>query len=429
MEKLVADSPIKIRHNKGIENDVVSGIIMYGTCILVAFMPVASGSRGFSESLGRNLLASCDALLIGLFLIAIPYSRARLVSSATILLIVLSAAYLMVDEQFPPFAIAYQGVRKSILWLLAIVLGAALREKAIGPVCATIMTVLTLVCLYGIKQYFIQSPFDAQLLSAQSASIYANKIGQYTRATSVLSSGFHLGMAGCILICLTVYAKNISYFLRISIISIALFGIYASFTRTFLIVALGVIAIRLTIHSRARIWSSIFIAILTITALQFFKIDLIGTGVSAAANDDRFAGRSESYIEFFSYLAREPLGWLIGFGPGTAGSTLGDQYLPFGVPWIEPHNVFTKYIFEFGLPVALYVYVSIAILAASKRDQSSRYSASSARMALFVLCVSGLTITSVETWPVSIYVGLLLGMLCAPSRPSLQTRLLSAGTA
>jgi hypothetical protein len=393
-------------------DSVLRKALVFGTSLLIMIMPVASGARGLSPDVGRAMLAGCDAALILLFFLSFPIARARLLKTLVVFMLAHSLIFMLKGTAFPGLADSYQGLRKSVLWLLAICLGSALPERSIRLIINTMLVTLICICLYGIKQYFIFSAFDQALLGAQSANIYANKIAGATRAISVLSSGFHLGMAGCILICIVAYHTPLSLPWKLLFYAIALFAIYASLTRTFLIISAAVLILPILARSGIRTFIFGLVGLTVFTGLMMFKIDLAEIAFDAAMNDDRFTSRGDSYAAFFEYLRQSPIGWLIGFGPGTAGSTLSDAYIASGSPWIEPHNIFTKYIFEYGAPLAICLFAVLAIMVGSRYRRPNAVSPGMARLSIFVLCISGLTITSVETWPVSLYIGLLIGMLC-----------------
>jgi O-antigen ligase len=398
--------------SRSMMDSVLRKVLVFGTGLLIMIMPVASGARGLSPDVGRAMLAGCDAALILLFFLSFPIARARLLKTLVIFMLAHSLIFMLFGAYFPVLADSYQGLRKSILWLLAICLGSALPDRSVRLMINIMIATLVFICLYGIKQYFIFSEFDQALLGAQSANIYANKIAGATRAISVLSSGFHLGMAGCILICIVAYYAPLPLLWKLVFYAIALFAIFASLTRTFLLISVVVLILPLLARSGMRVFIFGLIGLTVFTGLMMLKIDLAEIAFDAAMNDDRFTSRGESYTAFFEYLRQSPIGWLIGFGPGTAGSTLGDTYIRSGSPWIEPHNIFTKYVFEYGAPLAICLFAVLALMIGSRYKRSDSESPGMARLAIFVLCISGLTITSVETWPVSLYIGLLIGMLC-----------------
>jgi O-antigen ligase len=409
IDALATDRP---ERPKSMIDSVLMKVLVFGTGLLIMIMPLASGARGLSLDVGRAMLAGCDAALILLFFLSFPIARARLLKTLVVFMLAHSLIFMLQGSAFPGLADSYQGLRKSILWLLAICVGSALTERSVRLIVNIMLATLVCISLYGIKQYFIFSTFDQALLGAQSANIYANKIAGATRAISVLSSGFHLGMAGCILICIVTYHTRLPLLWKLTFYVIALFAIYASLTRTFLIISAAVLILPFLARSGMRTFIFALIGLTVFTGLMMFQIDLAEIAFDAAMNDDRFTSRGDSYAAFFEYLRQSPIGWLIGFGPGTAGSTLGDTYVAAGSPWIEPHNIFTKYIFEYGAPLAICLFAVLAIMIGTQYRRPDAESPGTARLAIFVLCMSGLTITSVETWPVSLYIGLLIGMLC-----------------
>ncbi|KQV33406.1 hypothetical protein ASE37_17670 [Rhizobium sp. Root268] len=320
-------------------------------------------------------------------------------------------------QPYPDLFVAYQGIRKSLMWLMAIFIGSVLSIEYRSKILFWVLVSCTIVCAYGVKQYFAIGEFDQQLLAAQSASEYANKISGATRATSVLSSGFHLGMAGCLVIAIILFDERPNTIFRCVLLGIAAFAIYASLTRTFLIISLMLLIGKLVGRNLPRVYYISVFVVLIILLCACFDLDVLGGIIDAVLDDSRFLNRGESYVQFLEFMKASPSALLLGFGPGSAGSTLGTDFIDIGAAWIEPHNIFLKYTFEFGAIVTIILVILITQTVLKDRTGKGLVSLSSSL--LFIVTVSGLTITSVEAWPITLYIGFIIGC-SVPFNSSLQ---------
>lgn len=375
-------------------------------CLLVLFVvlaPLSSAVRGISAPLGNIALLFSDLLFILAF--AVAFIRTVKLSNILIVALILySLVFLIADSNYPGFYAYFLGFRKSVYFLMALTLGLQLSRRDMQTLLPVMKGMLIVICLYGIKQYFFRSSFDMALLQAQAADVYSNQISGQTRSTSFLSSGFHLGMAGVLLMNMATYKRK-TYLVDLLFAVIAFGAIYVSFTRTFLIIAVFLLFARMFLFTYIRFFvASLFFVFLALLVSMFEPALL-----SFQIDDARLLNRASSYIHFWESREADPLKSFLGFGIGSAGSTLW-RYFPVG-NWIEPHNVFLKYIFEFGPLWAVVIFLWVAQL--TKRSmrlmpQNSVYFPQFILALLLTIVISGLTITSVEALPISLFIAILI---------------------
>ncbi|WP_169194923.1 hypothetical protein [Devosia sp. MC1541] len=380
---------------------------------LLVLAPIASGARGLDASLGRALIAAVDVALVAYFMSTLTSKR-----SGFDVLIAAMIGYAFVQwaffVNFPGIEGAVQGFRKTFVLLVAISVGRHIKDENHSFIRASIVFSLIYVCLYGIKQRFYFDSFDQALLNAQSSDFYSNVIDNQIRSLSLLSGAFHLGTAACVLAMYAIFKSGLSKTKRLLLWAVAVGACYSSLTRTFLIIIFAVPLLTFLMQSKARLVVGIYITVLGVALLDFFSGGLVSTEFWALVYDDRLRGRSVSYLGFAEYWTEFPGALITGFGLGSAGSGLGEVFAQSGSIWNEPHNVFLKYVFELGIPlgcVALWIffYFTKAAWLNAGRDRWVYVAM------MLVLAVAGLTITSVEVWPINIYVGILIGMASRPS--------------
>jgi hypothetical protein len=399
-----------------------AGAWRYGVivCTLIIAMPMFSAVRGVSQPLGRVLMGVTDMIMLAMFLWSLFKPGLRTLKFLILGLLALSVLNIAFWTHDVPLTATYQGFRKSILWLLAICIGYSVRRRDRNIVLWIITGVCVVVAVYAVKQWlFGFTAFDKQMLDAQSAQEYANKIGDYQRAISILSSGFHVGMTGTLLIIIALTIKQapnpLAWGRSAILIVIGALGIYASFTRTFMIIAAALACVQI---SRSGKHPLIRVGVLTagaaIMAVGFFA-GYFSQLEQAIFSDYRFTSRSISYEAMATLFSTYPVGLFSGYGLGSAGSTLGESFAIGGAHWVEPHNVLLKYVVEFGAPLSLWLYWEIGkVVRAAKPDPMLRFDNSLSMLGVFLLIGAGLTITSVETWPISLYIGFLIGMFAIP---------------
>lgn len=352
-----------------------------------------------------------DIVLVLLFMIFVAVVNVK-ASDFIVVVLVLSALVHVVSDQSPDLITLYQGFRKSVLWIICISLGARLNERQSVAFVNGVFAICFFVCLYSVKQSIMPGDFDGMLLSVQSANEYANRIGDIQRSISILSSAFHVSFAAVVLLSISFCADWYGNFLRISGIICAGAGLYFSHTRTFAIIAIliGVIHIlKLNMFKLFILFA--FLVNGALVSLIIWDFDAIDYTIFLFQADDRFSNRSESYVMFFRYMGENHIAWFAGHGLGSAGSTLGAKFGIFDLPWIEPHNIFLKYLFEFGYTFggAALMFLVYFWVVGCKQHSHAQFS----RMNFYLgisLAISGLTITSVEAIPISLYVGTMLGI-------------------
>lgn len=382
--------------------------IILMTCLFL--YPFASGLRGFNLQVGNAAMFLADIVLIFLFIVSVTVINVK-VSDFIVAVFILSALVHVVSNQSPDVFTLYQGFRKSILWIICISLGARLCVSQSIVFINGIFVVCVFICLYSVKQSLMPGDFDRGLLSIQAANEYTNRIGDTQRSISILSSAFHVSFAAVLLLSISLCADWYSKLLRLAGVLCAAAGLYFSHTRTFAIIAILIVILHFL---KLNIFRSLILLALLVNgaliSLILYGFDPLDYVYAFFQGDDRFLNRSESYIMYSRYMYESYISWFAGHGLGSAGSTMGDKFASFDLPWIEPHNIFLKYLFEFG-----YIFGSAALLVLAyiwMVGCKQIYHSQLAKMNFYfgiTLIISGLTITSVEAIPISLYVGTMFG--------------------
>ena len=377
----------------------------------VFLSPFSSAMRAINLNFGNILLSICDTIIFILFFISILRgNREKYFCLFLVFIIFYTLIFHFQFSEAQGFSVFYLGFRKAMLFPIAIFIGHSLEFRQLEVLLKYSIISLTVICLNGIRQHFYFTELDHQLLSVQGSDIYTKVIGGNVRSFSFLSSGFHLGMAGFALLSMSLFRRKISI-VDILIASIALFAVYASMTRTMLVICGIAILYRfLFLNFKNGILVILATVPMSLLVLYLFRIDIINSISSRVMNDDRFTNRFESYQNFSTFASHHPDYFVGGFGIGSAGSTLG-TYFPHGY-WIEPHNLFLKYIFELG-PIFGTVMIFFIFRNFFKKPKLASgeifIKFKLGKILMIGMAVSGLTITSVETWPINILIGLIFG--------------------
>jgi hypothetical protein len=388
------------------------------TILYIITVPAALALRGVSEQVGNLTLLATDAVFVAAFLLSL-LNRVSITGITSVAILVQSALFFLLAPDFPGADTLYLGIRKSVFFLMAVSIGLAITSRSKRHVLTALVVVLVFVCGYGLKQAVHLSEYDRMLMSTQAAGYFTGVYRGQVRASSVLSSGFQLGMAGALLLSL-VLSMRMPAWARLVVAGFAVLSIMASITRTFLVIS----ALLVVLWTLSKTWlrATFVLAFLAAVALTS---ELTGNSlIELLLSDSRFTNRSASYVRFVSLLDRFPLGSLVGFGPGSAGSTLGEAFRVTGAAWFEPHSIYLKYVFEFGLPVAAIALLAVSLVVLrgfALHDEAIGVDRWLSLYAASIIAVSGFVITSVEAAPISLYIGILIGIM--PKRRRLPSKL------
>lgn len=397
---------------------------VFGLSAIIVLQPIASGLRGLSPGLGQIAIASLDGLLLLLALVRASSIRqpAALVASAIALA---SLLYTLSLAQYPIVGLI-AGFRKSFFVLVALLLASTFPANRRAQIHLSIIISCLIVSLYGIWQHFFFSQFDANLLAAQSADKYTNLYQGEHRSFSLLSSGFHAGLAALILASYGLFTKIVPTALRLVLVAISAASVYYTYTRTCLVILLLLISLKGCQLAKVPLSLFFLIGALIYAFLLFSAPDVIPNIFYAAADDSRFTGRATSYLGALNYWSTDPLSAVFGSGVGSAGSAQAELFE--GRPWIEPHNIFLKYLFELGFLLGVPFLLCLGFLAArSLRKSRLAREAPFVIAILMIVLISGMTITVVEAWPANVYMFMIVGLYLrgstetpsSPSRPAL----------
>jgi hypothetical protein len=205
------------------------------------------------------------------------------------------------------------------------------------------------------------------------------------------------------------FAPNLRPWLRALLYAVAVGACLSSLTRTFIILVFAVPVMATMLRSPRRLLIGLYVGILAVMAADIVTDGAFSGFFWDLTEDKRLGGRAISYTAFLDFWTQYPANMLVGFGPGSAGSGLMTEFARANAVWNEPHNVFLKYLFELGIPlgvVSLWMLYAVSARAISQGGEERWFYLS----LVLIVAIAGLTITSVEVWPINWYIGLILGM-------------------
>ncbi len=401
-------SKINTVQNDFLPESAVGRLALWSVFAVIVLSPLASGMRGVNDLAGTILMALCDLTMLAIFFVSIANRNRNIFATLVFVFAIYAMFITTIAQPGQSWLVVSQGFRKTLLFPISIAVGLSIKAEDREGLHKAIIVSLAIICIYGIKQSLYLHDFDLRLLGAQSADLYTNMLNGKIRAFSFLSSGFHLGMSSAILVAYALWYKKGSLLWRAILLGVALWACYASLTRTFWLLAGGLVVLRAAQGGLGRWITVLYGSLLVLLLLELLSGGRVFASMFDLALDSRLMGRGASYLEFGAYFGDRVLGVIFGFGLGSAGSGLGMAFNQINAPWIEPHNIITKYLFELGV-----VFGSILILAIGTYIYRSIKHGADEKLLLIgltaVVLVSGLFITSVEVWPTITYYGLLVG--------------------
>lgn len=388
----------------------IASLYKLGLLLLLLAAPILAASKVYAPQLGPAPVLVLDALVFFETLVAVAYFQAwrRSVFTLLVSLLLLIGVAGVFNSNIPSYAIAYEGVRKSLFLFMAILIGIARWRDIDRYLIPWLAITLFIYSLYGVKPEALNNSFDSALIEAQTSGQYTFKIRGEQRAGSVFSSPFTFGMAGLLLyvLCEHMYRqKRIPWAMHLIAGAVAIGGVVASGTRTTLIVFAALIAY---FHMRMLLILLVPLSVAVgIYAETQFKSGEIDRFVGMYVTDDRFTTRGDSYTEAMSAFRGSPSAYLIGFGSGSAGDTLSTKYIEQSYISLTSHNIFLKYLFEYGIPGL--VVCCLVFIVAWRDARTSETGTQLLRPLLILLILCGLSFSAVEAWPVGVYIGLVIG--------------------
>jgi len=324
----------------------------------------------------------------------------------------------------PTLFAGLEGFRKTAFQMLGFLLGIYFIYDYIQveKIIKYIYFLLIPVLLYGIKQFFYFSPFDYKIIDMNLAGYWTYHIFDRVRAISIFSGPFHFGMFSCLMSLLSLY-----FFLKkgkliyLIIFYISVLGVFFSMTRVN-VIALIITTLFFLWFSKPRTqkFSKILLIIFTVTLFMvvvilwnFSYVVKLFSSILEITEDLRFLGRFRGYRRILEAFVKNPI---IGYGMGSAGDTLGYQY-----NWefhVTSHNMFLKVLTETGL-IGIIIYIGFFFMwfkrafSLVKQDRNNYIKNFSVLVIsiVIVLLVNGLTGSSIEAYPISLYVWFFMGVL------------------
>ncbi len=339
----------------------------------------------------------------------------------------------MFNPNIPSLAAGLQGLRKTSFAFMLFYVGVLSFKdvKEVRKFLARITLVSIPLILYGIKQYLFISEFDKLFLYSNDADIWTGTLFGKTRATSVFAGSFHFGMFGAIIAVTSLYLmdtakrKGHKLFYFASII-IAMAGCYTSLTRTNLVALVAGVLVYLIMKMRVRnimillplvaisMWGIVSYIISNTQQLLYSNNELlrmIGT-IANISNDTRFLGRTHGWETALSLMKEQPI---LAYGTGSAGDTLQNVY-DFQYH-VTSHNFFLKILMETGyigllLITLLFIGITVKMFKSIVESENIYYKRIVACcLSVFVIfLVNGLVGSTIETYPVSALILLLMGI-------------------
>jgi O-antigen ligase len=367
--------------------------------------------RGFFGADARFLVVLFDVVIIGLFLFSVV---ARPVSSLIQIVLIVAIAYFGIrgfDSNVPDAEVAYLGFRKSVLFLMALYAGYALKGIDVTKISGSLLLIGVLMLGVAIKQFFFWSDFDDRLLDSLAAGSDTHQLFGQTRAVGLFASPFALGMLGAVILSIVFVFKR-----RVVVVFALIVGfglVFFSLTRINFIAGAAALIVGY-VFSRFSILKAIKLSGASVVAIVFFWIFFGDIAREIIFNlDNRVIGRLDSWHGAEAAFAVDFERFFYGFGLGSAGDALGDK---FSEGWhITSHNIFLKYLFEGGL-IGLILFVT-ALCALGKAMLAAPSSLRSVGLAIMaVILVNGVTGGTVDAMPTAAFAAILIGRISAIGR-------------
>ena len=360
------------------------------------------------------------AVLAAVVLAAYMRYSTRLLDPLPILCIVLALwlALGLTSANVTSIEAGLLGLRLSLTFLMGVMLGYVWPSSAIPPFrvcwyCVVVFSALSIVVFL----YFPQ--VEAAIFRGHGE--YTASFAGESRLQGLWPSPAHASLAAVFLILASVRANDVlqSRALRWIAVLIGAYALYLTQVRVGILACIaGLALIAATSGSWGdRLGRLLALAIaglclalaLSDVAWRWVASYPALASLSEATTDTRFLGRVEGWQRGLDMLASSPV---VGWGPGSAGSTLGALF-PVG-GHVTPHSPYLKYAVEGGLP-ALLLFLSILWVLVRAVLKTKDY----AKVGLAVLVpffVTSITGSVVEAIPVSLVFAVVLGRYAGHAR-------------
>jgi O-antigen ligase len=373
-------------------------------------------------AIGASVLAAplgnvANTVVLAFLLCAIAYGLFRnpaLIGSVPVIAILLMAMWwllLLAHPNVMSLQAGLLGYRKSIVFIFGILFGIVW----VGSISAALRAVwysLVIVCAASIVLFLFFPSVEASF--ARAADEYTSLFQGSRRLQGVFAGPFHAALAGSFLVLSSLRIQEIvkSRIIRWCGFGIGVYILILSQVRSGLVAAgIGTIVILLsnrTLSARLRSTFAIAVSILIVIFVLPNTPELVRSfpaleSLESAFSDSRLLNREGSWSTALSMIQQSPF---LGWGPGSAGATLGNQFMSGG--HVTSHNMLLKYAVEGGVfGLALYLIIIGIVIASiiSTHDVTRMGLAAIVPMLTF-----GLIGSTVDALPVSLALAIVFGV-------------------
>jgi O-antigen ligase len=300
------------------------------------------------------------------------------------------------------------GFRKSVLAFAGIVLGCAIARPMIEKFERLIIGALASALSVSIFGYYFV-PSIEQLVS-RAAGEYTSLYAGQARLQGIFAGPFHVSAAGVLLVCWVIVRWREHRFLALLYGAIGLVSVYLSLVRSaYVALAIVIVAavlfspVATTVFRRAAIVFVGAIGIYSVSVYTESSLFATAQSISNFSTDGRFLNRLPGYERGLGLVEASPL---YGWGSGSAGDTMGGAFTEGA--HVTSHNILLKFAVEGGF-IGVFLIVGLFVVLCR------RLPAGSAQARLGVLAgVSllgfGISLSAIETLPVSYFVMAMIGL-------------------
>lgn len=378
---------------------------------------------------GAGIGAVSVALILGA-VVAGMFSGARLESTTLIAPGFLFCAYwavLVLHPNIPSVSVGLQGWVKSCLIVVGVLLG-AVWIKSTELARKFLLICLNVACLISIVIHVAFPAFETSV--ARTAYAATGMFGGQLRMQGIFAGPFHVALAGSFLFLYGLLSMGESRSRWLTYISmvVGVVALQMSLVRTGYVVILGGILVGLMITPIRRRLLGVFrpagigliLAVLVVEIVfhpiqnSIVESEVFGS-IFGISSDTRFAGRVVTWGDSWEMILASPL---FGYGSGSAGDTLGVFFADGG--HVTSHNVLLKYLIEGGLVgFSLAAWFVVSLVRAIRKAGPVGPDVLAAATCLIGFGFVGSTVESI---PVSVILGILLGISSQPEGISVEKR-------
>jgi O-antigen ligase len=257
---------------------------------------------------------------------------------------------------------------------------------------------------------FYFAPGIEQLVS-RSAGEYTSLYAGQARLQGIFSGPFHVSAGGVLLLCWVIVRWKEHRVLAALYAAIGMVSVYLSLVRSAYI-ALAIVVLVAVLFSPAaqtmfRRAAIVIVGGACIYALSVYtQSNLFATAqsISDFSTDGRFLNRLPGYERGLTLVEDSPL---YGWGSGSAGDTMGSAFDQVG-SHVTPHNILLKFAVEGGF-IGLLLVVALFVALWRRLPVTS----SQARLGVLAgvsLLGFGISLSAIETLPVSYFVMVMIGL-------------------